>query len=31
VELMQGAIAIDSIENTGTQVTLEFPLVEAKQ
>ncbi|HOS87928.1 MAG TPA: HAMP domain-containing sensor histidine kinase [Candidatus Pacearchaeota archaeon] len=30
VELMQGAIAIDSIENTGTQVTLEFPLVEAK-
>lgn len=27
VELMGGIIAVDSMENTGTQVTLEFPLV----
>jgi len=28
IELMKGSIMIDSMENVGTQVTLEFPLVE---
>jgi signal transduction histidine kinase len=27
IELMKGAIMIDSMENVGTQVTLEFPLI----
>ncbi|MFA5013223.1 MAG: HAMP domain-containing sensor histidine kinase [Candidatus Paceibacterota bacterium] len=28
VELMSGTISVDSIENVGTQITLEFPLAE---
>ncbi len=27
VELMKGTIMVDSIENVGTQVTLQFPVV----
>jgi signal transduction histidine kinase len=27
VELMKGTIAVDSIENVGTQITLQFPIV----
>jgi len=27
IELMKGSITIDSMENVGTQVTLEFPLI----
>ena len=27
VELMGGAVAVDSIENVGTQVTVRFPVV----
>jgi len=30
IELMKGTIMIDSMENVGTQVTLEFPLIEKK-
>jgi signal transduction histidine kinase len=30
IELMKGMIMIDSMENVGTQVTLEFPLIENK-
>lgn len=30
IELMKGTIMIDSMENVGTQVTLEFPLTENK-
>ncbi len=29
VELMKGSIAVDSIENVGTQITLNFPIVKA--
>jgi signal transduction histidine kinase len=30
IELMKGTIMIDSMENVGTQVTLEFPLIDNK-
>lgn len=30
IELMKGTIMIDSMENVGTQVTMEFPLIENK-
>jgi two-component system phosphate regulon sensor histidine kinase PhoR len=30
IELMKGTIMIDSMENVGTQVTLEFPLIKNK-
>lgn len=30
IELMKGSIMIDSMENVGTQVTLEFPLIKNK-
>ncbi|MFA5009342.1 MAG: HAMP domain-containing sensor histidine kinase [Candidatus Paceibacterota bacterium] len=31
VELMNGSIAVDSMEGVGTQVTIEFPLIEEKK
>jgi len=31
VESMEGSIMVDSIEDVGTQVTLEFPLIETKK
>ncbi len=30
IELMKGKIAVDSIENVGTQVTLRFPIIQSK-
>ncbi|MDD4409111.1 MAG: HAMP domain-containing sensor histidine kinase [Candidatus Pacebacteria bacterium] len=30
VEIMKGTIAVDSIENVGTQFTIEFPLIKKK-